>query len=76
MGWKSEYLVYLGGPGREIYHQTSNINRTLVVNKSIDHSDVVGASPANDGKQIKSKSVDPNFMGWKLLRCEIVHRGS
>ena len=26
-------------------HQTSNINRTLVGNKNVDHSDVVGASP-------------------------------
>ena len=27
------------------YHQISNISRTLVGNKIIDHSDVVGASP-------------------------------
>ena len=26
------------------YHQTSNISRTLVGNKIVDHSDVVGAS--------------------------------
>ena len=29
----------------EAYRKTSNISRTLVVNKNIDHSDVVGASP-------------------------------
>ena len=29
----------------EIYRQVSNIRRTLVVNKIVDHSDVVGASP-------------------------------
>ena len=28
-----------------IYHKTSNIRRTLVVTKIVDHSDVVGASP-------------------------------
>ena len=28
-----------------IYRKTSNIRRTLVGNKIIDHSDVVGASP-------------------------------
>ena len=28
------------------YRQTSNINRTLVGNKIVDHPDVVGASPA------------------------------
>ena len=29
----------------ETYHQVSNIRRTLVGNKIVDHSDVVGASP-------------------------------
>ena len=27
------------------YHKTSNIRRTLLGNKIVDHSDVVGASP-------------------------------
>ena len=27
------------------YHQVSNISRTVVGNKIVDHSDVVGASP-------------------------------
>ena len=27
------------------YRKTSNISRTLVANKSVDNSDVVGASP-------------------------------
>ena len=31
--------------GIDIYHQTSNISRTSVGNKIVDHSDVVGASP-------------------------------
>ena len=31
---------------KERYHQVSNIRRTLVGNKIVDHSDVVGASPA------------------------------
>ena len=29
----------------EKYRKTSNISRTLVGNKIVDHSDVVGASP-------------------------------
>ena len=28
-----------------IYRKTSNISRTLVGNKIVDHSDIVGASP-------------------------------
>ena len=28
-----------------MYRQTSNISRTLVSNKTVDHSNVVGASP-------------------------------
>ena len=28
-----------------MYRQTSNIKRTLAVNKIVDHSDVIGASP-------------------------------
>ena len=30
------------------YHQTSNINETLVGNTIVDHSDVVGPSPVAD----------------------------
>ena len=29
------------------YHQTSNISHTLVGNKIVDHSDLVGASPVD-----------------------------
>ena len=29
------------------YHQVSNISRTLVGNKIVDHSDVVGALPVS-----------------------------
>ena len=29
-----------------VYRKTSNIRRTLAGNKIVDHSDVVGASPA------------------------------
>ena len=32
-------------PGKTKYRQVSNISRTLVGNKIVDHSDVVGASP-------------------------------
>ena len=36
------------------YHQTSNISRTLVGNKIVDHSDVVGASPVGAALTISS----------------------
>ena len=32
-------------PIYEIYRKTSNISRTFIGNKIVDHSDVVGASP-------------------------------
>ena len=38
-GVKQVYVI------RTIYRQTSNIRRTLVGNKIVDHSDLVGASP-------------------------------
>ena len=43
MAWLIDCSTSPGGP-RE-YHQVSNIRRTLVGNKIVDHSDVVGASP-------------------------------
>ena len=42
----------------EIYHQTSNISGTLVGNKSVDHSDVVGASPVDAAPITSSLSID------------------
>ena len=33
------------GPYHKEYRQVSNIRRTLVGNKIVDHSDVVGAAP-------------------------------
>ena len=42
-------LVY-----RASYHQLSNISRTLVGNKIVDHSDVVGASPTGDAPSTSS----------------------
>ena len=47
--WSASWLViFLASQyfftNRE-YHQVSNIRRTLVDNKIVDHSDVVGAAP-------------------------------
>ena len=36
----------LRSKSRMIYRKTSNISRALIGNKIVDHSDVVGASPA------------------------------
>ena len=43
-----------------IYHQTSNISHTLVENKIVDHSDVVGESPAGTAPTTSS------FSTWHL----------
>ena len=37
------YKLYLRG--KSIYHKASNKRHTLVGNKIVDHSDVVGAAP-------------------------------
>ena len=40
------WIVGCSAPSQYLnYHKTSNINRTLVSNKIVDNSDVVGASP-------------------------------
>ena len=40
------------------YHQTSNISRTLVGNKIVNHSDVVGASPVGAAPTTSSFSTE------------------
>ena len=45
--WKLHFLNY---------RKTSNISRTLVGNKNVDHSDVVGASPVGAAPTISSFS--------------------
>ena len=40
-----------------IYRQTFDINRTLVGNKIVDHSDVVGASPVGVAPTTSSFSI-------------------
>ena len=39
------------------YRKTSNIRRTLVRNKIVDHSDVVGASPVGAAPTTSSFSI-------------------
>ena len=39
-----------------IYRETSNMSRTLVDNKIVDHSDVVGASPVGAAPTTSSLS--------------------
>ena len=39
------------------YRKTSNIRRTLVGNKIVDHSDVVGASPVGAAPTTSSFSI-------------------
>ena len=44
------------------YRQVSNIRRTLVGNKIVDHSDVVGASPVGSN-YIFIPDLSPGFIG-------------
>ena len=44
-----------------IYHKTSNIRRTLVGNKIVDHSDVVGKSPVGAAPTTSSFSTSHTF---------------
>ena len=43
-------------PHKTIYRKTSNIRRTLVGNKIVDHSDVFGASPVGTAPATSSYS--------------------
>ena len=45
------------GPGEYEYRQTSNIRRTVVGNKIVDHSDVVGVSPVGAAPTTFSLSI-------------------
>ena len=45
------------------YRQVSNIRHTLVGNKIVDHSDVVGASPVGAASTTSSLSTH-GFIGW------------
>ena len=40
-----EWCVYQYSTLTAMYRQVSNIRRALVGNKTVDHSDVIGASP-------------------------------
>ena len=42
---------------KEVYRKVSNIRRTLVGNKIVDHSDVVGASPVGAAPTTSSFSI-------------------
>ena len=50
----------------EMYRQTFNIRCTLASNKLYDHSDVVGASPADAAPTTSSFSTGINGLGKKL----------
>ena len=39
-------MLIVFGSTKEMYCSTSNISFTFIGNKTVDHSDVVGASPA------------------------------
>ena len=52
----------------ETYHQTSNISRTLVGNKSVDLPGVVGASPVGAAPTTSS------LLTWHLAGFNILHK--
>ena len=52
-----------------MYYQTSKISFTLVGNKIVDHSDVVGASPVSTAPTTSSFS--PGFSGLGKDNCKM-----
>ena len=54
------------------YRQNSNINHTLVDNKIVDHSDVVGASPVRAAPATSSfATYTPGFDGFGKDSCKM-----
>ena len=54
--WRHHHTTCLATNHYQIYHQVSNIRRTLVSNWIVDHSDVVGASPVGTAPTTSSFS--------------------
>ena len=56
------------------YRKTSNINRNLVSNKSVDNSDAVGASPVGAAPTTSSYifilNLTPGFNGLGKAHCK------
>ena len=66
---KSSYHIPVGS--HYIYRQVSDIRRTLVGNKIVDHSDVVGASPVGAAPTTSSFSTwTPGFIGLGKDNCK------
>ena len=53
---RSKYVIWVCPTKHQFYHQTSNLLLTLVDNKLVDHSGVVGASPVDAAPNISSFS--------------------
>ena len=82
--WGWEGVVAVGGGymvNLEIYRKTSNMRRTLVCNKIVDLSDVVGAAPAptkssfstwhlasRDSAKKAARQYENLFKFWYLVR--------
>ena len=58
-----------------MYRQASNISRTLVSNKIVDHSDVVGASPVSAAPSTSSFSINIwlQWIGQKITKRDEEH---
>ena len=69
MSWVSHITSLWGS--HYIYGQVSNIRRTLVSNKIVDHTDVVGASPVGAAPTTSSFSTwTPGFIGLGKDNCK------
>ena len=62
--WWVEVTVAICRPVNRMYCQTSNISRTLVGNKIVDHSDVVGAS------SVGAAPTTSSFSTWHLVSID------
>ena len=61
----------MGSPFYHTYRQVSNIRHTLIGNKIVDYSDVVGASPVGAAPTTSSFSdLTPGFIGLGKDNCK------
>ena len=52
--YQAQFWLIISQTIKYIYHKVSNIRRTLVGNKIVAHSDVVGASPVGAAQTTSS----------------------
>ena len=64
-------ILFRGRWVKRLYRKTSDISRTLIGNKIVDNSDVVGASPVGAAPNyIFILNLTPGFNGFSKDNCK------